>query len=223
MIHRPGSEDLGQMFSHRGVAAAYEHRPPYPPEVFEILDDLVVDEPRRVLDVGTGEGALARPLAARFDVVDAVDVSAEMLDAGQRRPGGDQPNLHWILGAIESAPLTGPYALVTAGASLHWMHAETTMRRLAEVMTPKALLAVVEQDLFTVTGTAVTFPMRFRQPVAHYVEHFHSTASLAREHMTQTEAAEFVTAIEQITAPWAQHGVLELDIVAKLSWGRPRR
>ncbi|HUC24416.1 MAG TPA: class I SAM-dependent methyltransferase [Streptosporangiaceae bacterium] len=46
-----------------------------------------------MLDIGAGDGALARPLAERVDRVDAVDVSAAMLAAGARQPGGDRPNL----------------------------------------------------------------------------------------------------------------------------------
>ena len=38
-----------------------------------------------------------------------------MIEEGRRRPGGDAPNLRWIVGAAETAPLGGPYALVTAG------------------------------------------------------------------------------------------------------------
>jgi trans-aconitate methyltransferase len=78
------------------------------------------------------------------DRVDAVDVSAAMIAEGRRRPGGGHPNLRWITAPVETAPLDGPYALVTAGASLHWMPWETTMARLAGVMTPRAQLVVVE-------------------------------------------------------------------------------
>src|SRR5262245_45203928 len=136
--------ELAGVFSDPGVAAAYRYRPPYPPEVFEILDRLLVDEPRHLLDLGAGEGALARPLAERVDRVDALDVSAAMVAAGRTRPGGTRLNLRWIVGAVETAELAGPYALVTAGASLHWMSAEATMARLRQWMTPNAQVAVIE-------------------------------------------------------------------------------
>lgn len=64
---------------------------------FEILDGIITEKPRNVLDLGAGKGALARPLAERVDRVDAVDVSAAMIEAGRRRPGGDRANLRWIL------------------------------------------------------------------------------------------------------------------------------
>jgi SAM-dependent methyltransferase len=133
---------LAEAFSYPGVASAYRHRPAYPDQVFPILTGLITDTPRTVLDLGAGEGALARPLAALVDQVDAVDISAAMIEEGRRRPGGDAPNLRWIVGAAESAPLGGPYALVTAGAAMHWMRWQETFGRLAAVMTDGALLAI---------------------------------------------------------------------------------
>jgi ubiquinone/menaquinone biosynthesis C-methylase UbiE len=251
-------QQLGATFGHAGVATAYEHRPPYPEEVFDVLVRLVAEEPGPVLDLGAGEGAIARPLAARVDRVDALDISAAMVEAGRHRPGGDRPNLRWIVGAAETAELDGPYALVTAGASLHWMEWPTTMRRLVDVMTPRAQLAVVEHGtrdapwqselvaviqrhsrsagydpafdiidairdagVFAPAGEVETAPVRFRQSVGDYVEQFHSRASLAREHMSADEAAEFDGAVERAVAPYALDGMLELPIVATVRWGRP--
>ncbi|GIG70949.1 class I SAM-dependent methyltransferase [Phytomonospora endophytica] len=136
--------ELAAVFAHEGVAAAYRHRPPYPAEVFGILTGLFGDRPRTVLDLGAGEGALARPLAALVDRVDAVDVSAAMIAVGRERPGGSRENLRWITGAAETVDLTGPYGLVTAGASLHWMAWPTLMPRLLDLTAEGAPLAVVE-------------------------------------------------------------------------------
>jgi SAM-dependent methyltransferase len=137
---------LAAVFGHPGVARAYQHRPPYPPEVFEILTGLMTDQPRNVLDVGAGEGALARPLAELTDHVDALDMSAAMIAAGRERPGGRHPALRWITGTVQDAPLGGPYALVTAGASMHWMPWAQTLTRLAGVITEHAYLAIVEHN-----------------------------------------------------------------------------
>ncbi|HEX7993280.1 MAG TPA: class I SAM-dependent methyltransferase, partial [Streptosporangiaceae bacterium] len=139
--------DLAASFGHPGVAKAYAHRPPYPHEVFDVLTALISEGPSAVLDLGAGEGALARPLASLVERVDAVDISAAMVAAGRRRPGGDQPNLHWIVGAAESAPLGGPYALVTAGASLHWMSLPELLPRVQNAMTDDACFTVVEHDV----------------------------------------------------------------------------
>lgn len=253
---------LAAVFGHQGVAQAYQHRPPYPAEVFEILAGLITDEPRDVLDLGAGEGALARPLAAltdHVDHVDALDISAAMIEAGRARPGGRRPNLRWITGAAETAPLDGPYALVTAGASMHWMRWAPTLSRLAGIMTDHAYLAIVDHDapappwqeglteivirhsrnphydpdfrqdaeleatgLFEVAGRATTAPVPFRQTVADYIEALHSTSSLAREGMPAAESAEFGRSVTDLVRPYATDGVLTMDVVAWLTWGRCR-
>ena len=140
---RPTPVPLADAFSYPGVASAYQHRPPYPDLVFDVLTGLITDAPKTVLDLGAGEGALARPLAARVDQVDALDISAAMIEQGRRWTGGDAANLRWIVGAAETAPLGGPYALVTAGASMHWMRWPETFARLAAVMTEGAFLGLV--------------------------------------------------------------------------------
>jgi SAM-dependent methyltransferase len=137
---------LAAVFGYAGVVAAYRHRPPYPAEVFDVLGSLLTGDPRWVLDLGAGEGRLARPLAERADRVDAVEVSQAMVDAGRRRPGGGRANLEWIVGPAESAPLAGPYALVTAGASFHWMAWDVMLSRIGGVLAPGAVLAIVDQS-----------------------------------------------------------------------------
>src|SRR6266516_4109331 len=136
--------ELAATFQHEAVAEAYQHRPPYPDEVFERLEALITDEPRRVLDIGAGEGAIARPLAPRIEQIDAIDISAAMVDAGRQRPGGDRSNIQWQVSGIETAELTGPYALVTAGASIHWMPWEETFARIVPHLTANAQLVVIE-------------------------------------------------------------------------------
>jgi hypothetical protein len=56
--------------------------------------------------------------------------------------------------------------------------------------------------------------------VAGYTEQFHSTASLAREWMAAEESAAFDQAVTGIVAPYAAGGLLDLAVVADLTWGR---
>jgi SAM-dependent methyltransferase len=128
------------------AAASYRNRAPYPAEVFDLIEALVVDEPRSVLDAGCGTGAIARALAPRVARVDAIDLAAEMIDAGRALPGGDAPNLHWRVGLAESAPLDPPYALIPCAQSLHWMDWATVLPRFARALTPGGVLAVVGID-----------------------------------------------------------------------------
>jgi trans-aconitate methyltransferase len=113
--------EYSAQFQDRSVVTAYPNRPPYPAEVFALLASLITDAPRAVLDVGCGDGAIARHLVERVDRLDALDFSEAMIAQGRWLPNGDHPKLYWIAGRAEDALLRSPYALITAGASLHWM------------------------------------------------------------------------------------------------------
>src|SRR5262245_47760560 len=96
----PKPEQFGELyastFQERGVARAYQYRPPYPHTAIVALAGLIIGTPRRALDVGCGTGFIARHLAELADHVDALDVSQAMVDEGRRLPNGDHPCLSWI-------------------------------------------------------------------------------------------------------------------------------
>lgn len=159
---QPKPAFLGQQtasaFQEESVVEAYQHRPPYPDAVFDILTSLISDQPYHVLDVGCGTGFIARRLAERagevagiahigaIDAIDAIDISPAMIEQGKRLPGGDSPTLSWIVGAVEETPLTPPYSLITAGDSLHWMEWGVALPRFAELLTPHGYLAILGVD-----------------------------------------------------------------------------
>jgi SAM-dependent methyltransferase len=150
MLSRPRPEHLGLEYATRfrdqGVVDAYYLRPPYPEETFDILESLIIDEPRAVLDVGSGSGDIARRLVRRVERVDAVDFSRPMIEKGKSMPDGDAPNLRWIYGPAEEAPLYPPYALITGGQSMHWMDWDVVMHRFREALTPRGYIAVLNVE-----------------------------------------------------------------------------
>lgn len=97
----------------------------------------------RALDVGCGHGVLAELVAARSNHVDAVDVSARMIERAKARPPA---NVRWLLGDVlgETLPLDpGGYDLVTAVSSLHHLPLRPGLRRLAGLVRPGGVLAVI--------------------------------------------------------------------------------
>lgn len=135
-----------ERFADPSVIAAYRSRPAYPDTLLERLVALIADEPRALLDVGCGPGNLARVLLPYVARVDAIDMSPGMIALGKTLPGGDDPRLNWFIGKAEETPLHPPYALITAGASLHWMDWEVALPRFAEALTPNGALAIVGVD-----------------------------------------------------------------------------
>ncbi len=145
MIQKPEhlAPRYGKQFQDRSIVEAYHHRPPYPDEVFDILAGLVKGEPRRVLDIGCGTGYIARNLIERVEEIDAVDFSQNMIEMGKTLPNGDNPHLHWLFGPVEVVELNPPYALVTAGESLHWMDWNIVLPRFHKVLKPGGYLAII--------------------------------------------------------------------------------
>lgn len=135
--------EYGAQFKDRSVAAAYMNRPPYPAEVFDVLESLVVGEPRVVLDLGSGTGELTIPLASRLDRVDGVDQSEAMLEMAKTRPGWDRGNIRWIRHTAEDFKYDEQYGLIVAGVSLHWMDWYAVLPRMARSMSEDAFLAIV--------------------------------------------------------------------------------
>jgi SAM-dependent methyltransferase len=136
--------EYGEQYRDASVVAAYHHRPPYPEEVLDILDGLIV-APGIVLDAGTGTGEIARGMARRGMTVDAVDPSPGMLARARELPDGDHTNLSWILGHAEDAPLRPEYGLIIAAMSLQWMDWPVVLARFREVLAPDAVLAIVDE------------------------------------------------------------------------------
>ncbi len=130
-------------FQEQGVAEVYHLRLPYPEGVFSTLATLMPDQARRILDVGTGTGDLARRMTAFAERVDAVDVSAPMLAKGRAAPGGDHPKLRWIEGRVEAVALEPPYGLITGGDSIHWMDWDIVFPRFHDLLAPAGVLAII--------------------------------------------------------------------------------
>ena len=138
------------VFEDPAVAAAYYHRPTYPPAVFEALRGLLPPpgdlRRRRVLDVAAGTGFLARPMVEFAERVDALDPSAAMIEVGRRQPNGDHPRLRWHLGSAENPPLAGPYELITIGDALHWLDWPVALPRLGRLLAPAGWLALLSLE-----------------------------------------------------------------------------
>ncbi len=144
MIQRPEShgEKYSSRFQHQSVVDRYHLRPTYPPQTFDLLNDLIVDKPRVVLDVGCGTGNVARPISAYVERVDAVDITLPMLARARTLPGGDSSKIRWLPGRVEEVEFEPPYALITAGESLHWMDWGVVLPRFTRLLTRHGVLAI---------------------------------------------------------------------------------
>lgn len=134
-----------EQFLDSSIVEVYNYRPPYPDEAIDKLVSLITDEPRTILDVGCGTGDLCRRLVNKVERVDAIDFSRAMIDKGKTLLDGGHTHLHWIYGRVEEVELHPPYALITAGESLHWMEWPIVLPLFRRILTPHGYLAIVER------------------------------------------------------------------------------
>jgi SAM-dependent methyltransferase len=98
----------------------------------------------RALDAGCGTGALTRLLAERMQSVDAVDRSEIMIARAGAAAGGSA--VRWVHGDLLDTALpvsSDGYDAVVALSSLHHMPLRPGLARLAALVRPGGVLAIV--------------------------------------------------------------------------------
>src|SRR6476620_8334054 len=145
LVLRGGGMDL-----FTGAAHYYaRYRLPYPEALFDLLvERFGLDVTSRVIDLGTGTGQVAIPLAARCGEVGALDISGEMIAEGVRvAAASGLTNLRWAVTAAEELPLTlGPCQLVTIGGAFHWMDRDVVLERVQQVLVPGGGIALMGME-----------------------------------------------------------------------------
>ena len=106
-----------------------------------VVLDALAPEATHALDVGCGEGFLARELAERVPHVIGLDPHEATLAAAAAMAG---PAVQYVVGDLRHHPFVpGSFDLVATIAALHHIDAEEGLARLAELVRPGGALVVV--------------------------------------------------------------------------------
>ncbi|MGY1600801.1 trans-aconitate 2-methyltransferase [Geodermatophilus sp. SYSU D00815] len=109
----------------------------------ELLARVRAADPREVVDLGCGEGALTASLAARWPGarITGVDSSPEMLAAAARH--AVEGRVRFVLGDVRGWTPDGPVDVVLSNAVLHWVPGhEALLARWASRLAPGGEVAV---------------------------------------------------------------------------------
>lgn len=136
--------DLRQTFD-REALRYHRARPGYPEPIFDLIAEAGKFDPKpTVLEVGAGTGQATRSMAARDWQITAVELGASLAEVG-RSALAEFDTVEFIAGDIETLQLPlGQFDAVVAFTCFHWLNPDTRSRRLASLLRPGGLLAVVD-------------------------------------------------------------------------------
>jgi methylase of polypeptide subunit release factors len=113
-----------EQFRDAAIAAVHRKRPPYPEATFTVHRELLPTHNRTVLDLGTGSGEIAIPMAGYAHIVHVVEPSdalrkiaagiagAHLRDTRAQAPQQEQ-TLEWFNVTAEEFDYPLPYGLIT--------------------------------------------------------------------------------------------------------------
>src|SRR5690606_25365398 len=107
----------------------------------------------RVLDIGAGTGAMARPMAARGARVVAADISAGLLATARSMATEGGVALAPVVAAAEALPFAdASQAAVTASQCWHWFRREVAAEECYRVLAPGGHIVIVHFDWLPLPG-----------------------------------------------------------------------
>jgi SAM-dependent methyltransferase len=167
---------------YEGAASYYSrYRPPYPPALVTVLRETFgLDGTGRLLDLGSGPGSVAIPVAHLFERVVAMDPETDMLREGKELTSRyGTTNIEWICGSSDDlSPTLGMFRLVTMGESFHRMDRPRTLEALYDLVYVFGGVAIL--------GRGMPLPLPpltpWREAVCHVVRHYLGEIPLPWDH-----------------------------------------
>lgn len=179
---------------HAGEYASY--RPRYPARLAEVLASHTAAH-RVAVDCGCGNGQLSPLLAEHFDLVHALDPSAE-----QVAHAIPHPRVQYRVARAEATGLPDHVAdLVVAAQAVHWFDQAAYWREVRRIAAPGALCAIV--------GYAV---MRCDAAIDACVQRFHDVALAP---FWPPERMSVIRGYRDVDFPFDEVSVPAVDITAE--------
>lgn len=156
MSEGPGQFDLTIDF---GMAAEDygRWRQGFPPEFYARLDNCgIARSAQRVLDLGTGTGAMAREWALRGCQVSALDPSTALLDEARKADAAAGVSIDYHIGVAEEIGFPdATFDLVSAATCWHWFERPLAAAEARRVLKPDGRLLIAHLDWFRQPGNVI--------------------------------------------------------------------
>jgi SAM-dependent methyltransferase len=119
-------------------------RPTYPPGLFDVIDRRLAVAGPRTLEIGCGTGQVTVPLAERGHRVLAVELGASLAEVARRKLARF-PRVEVVTADVERwEPDEAGFDLVVCATAFHWLDPATRFARVAHLLRPGGLLALVQ-------------------------------------------------------------------------------
>lgn len=129
----------------------------FPPVLFERLAAFNIGQPgQKILDVGTGTGAVARGLAMRGAHVIGLDPAEALLDEARAIDRQMELQIEYVVGRVEDLDFSdGSFDVVTAGQCWHWFDRAVAARKVRRVLKPGGKIVIAHFDWIPLPGNVV--------------------------------------------------------------------
>jgi len=139
------SIDPGRTIDWGRTSADYARYRPGPPDSYfhRLAEHGVGLAGQRILDLGTGTGALARRFAAAGSTVAGIDISPEQIDAARRLAAEQSVAVDFRVAPAEAPPFDpASFDLATANQCWIYFDAARTVEALRGVLVPRGRIVV---------------------------------------------------------------------------------
>lgn len=119
----------------------------------------VVISGSKVAELGAGPGLLSKMLSARGAVIDAVEPSPALIEAGRRHIGDDLEVVFRQGYAEDTGLLDSNYDIVTVMRAWHWFDREATIKEVQRILKPGGHLLIMDSG-FTSASKIVKESMK---------------------------------------------------------------
>lgn len=138
----------------------------------DLLCRVVLDAPRRMVDLGCGSGGVTRLLVERWPraSIVALDGSPEMLAAAREKAG--TTGIDWQQADLAAWYPSAPFDLVFSNAALHWLTDHAALfPRLADAVAPGGVLAVQMPSNFAAPSHVLMHELALEPVYREHLEH----------------------------------------------------
>ena len=195
--------DRARADSFGAAARVYDaHRPRYPAQ---LIDDLLMQSPQTVLDVGAGTGIASEQLLAKGVNVLAVEPDPRMVEVARGK------GIPIEIGTFESwDPAERGFDLVVFGSSFHWVNPDIALPKAHRLLSSGGRLALMWNRLVPTHPTRSDLAEIYRDymdPGSHLVDGS-SNGPIDTEHRTDGLIASITASgfrVEEHTYPRHDH------------------